>query len=301
MPAEAGRWRIGELSRRVKVSAATLRAWERRYGLLAPERSPSGYRLYGSDDEARVLHMRELQRRGFAAAEAARLARSRVEQEQVDSAADALGDEALHDLCIRLVTQLEGFDEAGAQATLDRVLTAVRLETALDSLVLPAMREIGRRWECSEVTVGQEHFATAVVHGRMLALARGWDQGLGPRALLACPAGEQHCLGVIAMGLALRQQGWRVAYIGADAPADGIAHAISTLSPAIAVLAAFRSKPFLDGARELRAASSATRILIGGPGASPAIARRLGADHTPAGPTQAAQDVTEWVAAKRGG
>ena len=49
--------RIGELSRRVGVSAELLRAWERRYGLLRPERSSGGFRLYGREDEERVRLM----------------------------------------------------------------------------------------------------------------------------------------------------------------------------------------------------------------------------------------------------
>ena len=66
--------RIGELSRRVGVPVESLRAWERRYGLLAPSRTQGGFRLYGEADVARVLAMRANLDRGMSAAEAARLA-----------------------------------------------------------------------------------------------------------------------------------------------------------------------------------------------------------------------------------
>ncbi|MGA9634349.1 MAG: MerR family transcriptional regulator, partial [Solirubrobacterales bacterium] len=70
----APRLRIGELSRRTGVRADTLRAWERRYELLRPERSDGGFRLYGRDDESRVRAMKALIDSGVSASEAARLA-----------------------------------------------------------------------------------------------------------------------------------------------------------------------------------------------------------------------------------
>src|SRR3954454_21017320 len=62
--------RIGELARRVEVNQDLLRAWERRYGLLKPVRSPGGYRLYSGADEQRVRRMPAHPGRGLAPAEA---------------------------------------------------------------------------------------------------------------------------------------------------------------------------------------------------------------------------------------
>ena len=56
---------------------------------------------------------------------------------------------------------------------------------------MPYLRDLGARWERGEVTVAQEHFASNIVRGRLLGIARGWGRGVGPRALLACVPGEQ--------------------------------------------------------------------------------------------------------------
>ena len=64
--------------------------------------------------------------------------------------------------------------------------------------------------------MAQEHFTASVIRGRMLGLARGWGLGVGPLAVIACLAGEQHDLGALAFGLALRSRGWRISYFGAD-------------------------------------------------------------------------------------
>src|SRR3954470_4142035 len=69
-------FRIGELSRRSGASTDVLRAWERRYGLLRPARSPKGYRLYSADDLRRAQEMQAHLAGGAAPAEAAELVRS---------------------------------------------------------------------------------------------------------------------------------------------------------------------------------------------------------------------------------
>ena len=206
-------YRIGELSRRVGVSPELLRAWESRYRLLRPQRSPGGFRLYGERDELRVRRMRELVGSGVAAAEAAR---SVLREERTIGRATAVPV----GLADRLDGALLAFDEAGAQAALDRLFTTVQLETALSEVLLPELKRIGTGWVGGDVTVAQEHFASNLIRARLLGLARGWDEGRGPRAILACLPGEQHDIGLIAFGLVLRRQGWRIVYLGQDAPLE---------------------------------------------------------------------------------
>src|SRR6187549_222642 len=100
--------RIGELSRRVGVPVESLRAWERRYGLLTPSRTQGGFRLYDEDDVARVLAMRANLERGLFAAEAARLALAEDVAEPIRAPAPVADASAL-------AGALDSFDEAGAQ------------------------------------------------------------------------------------------------------------------------------------------------------------------------------------------
>jgi methanogenic corrinoid protein MtbC1 len=102
--------------------------------------------------------------------------------------------------------------------------------------VLPYLRELGERWQRGAASVAQEHFASGVLRGRLLGLARGWGLGIGPLALLACLPGEQHDLGLIAFGLALRGHGWRIVHLGQDAPLDTIEEAAEQLDPRLVVL-----------------------------------------------------------------
>ena len=111
-------------------------------------------------------------------------------------------------------------------------------------MLLPVLNAIGTRWESGEVSVAEEHFATALLRGRMLSLGRNWGAGGGPLALLAGPPGEQHDLGLIAFGLVLRERGWRIALLGGDTPIETISDAVAKLAPNAVVLAAVTREPF---------------------------------------------------------
>ena len=76
-----------------------------------------------------------------------------------------------------LAAALDHFDEPRAQAILDRVLAAVTVDTLLGEVILPYLRELGARWERGEATIAHEHFASSVLRGRLLGIARGWGLG----------------------------------------------------------------------------------------------------------------------------
>ena len=128
--------RIGELARRTGVTEPTLRAWERRYGLLRPERSAGGFRLYSDEDALRVRSMQEHLDSGVAASEAAGLALAAPPRE--GSPIESLA----HDLAAALDT----FDDVAAQAALDRALATLSVEAALRDVLLPVMSDVGRGW-----------------------------------------------------------------------------------------------------------------------------------------------------------
>jgi MerR family transcriptional regulator, light-induced transcriptional regulator len=262
--------RIGELSRRTGVGVDTLRAWERRYGLLRPQRSPGGFRLYGAGDEERVAAMKALIDSGVSAAEAARLAAA-------DAPREGQRHEGPTDHDQRLTIALERFDEADANAILDDAIARFTVEAVVSRVLLPVLHAIGTRWQGGEISVAEEHFATALLRGRMLALGRNWGAGHGPLAVLACPPEELHDLGLIAFGLLLRERGWRVALLGADTPIDTIAGAVAKLRPDAVVLAAVTPEPFEAVAAEIRRLAGETPVLIGGEGADAKLATRLGA------------------------
>lgn len=254
--------RIGELSRRSGVSPELLRAWERRYGLLQPTRSAGGLRLYSPDDLARVQAMQRHLAGGFAAAEAAALATQTTSRGDDEIAIPAAKD--------ALAAALANFDDGDAHAVFDTLLARLSTDALLRDIIVPYLHELGERWERGDVSIAQEHFASALFRGRLLGLARGWGRGIGPVAVLACAPGEQHDLGLLAFGLALRARAWRIVYLGTDTPIASVADAARSCSPAIVVVSAVDPRVFRRNAEELQELARDTQLCIGGAGAAKA-------------------------------
>jgi MerR family transcriptional regulator, light-induced transcriptional regulator len=257
--------RIGEFSRRVGVSPELLRAWEQRYGLLRPTRSPGGFRLYGEEDAERVARMRRALEEGLSAAEAARAALD----------AGMTSDGLIEVARKRLLDAVEHYDEAAVHAVLDDGIAAFGLDAFVRDLILPTLVDLGRRWKDGEVEVSQEHFASNLVRARLLALARLWGRGAGPLALLACAPGEQHDISLITFGLLLRSYGWRVLFLGADTPLWTLEDTARTTVPAVVVLVTFDPALLESEGVALRRLGRIAPLFLSGPGASPAISGKL--------------------------
>jgi DNA-binding transcriptional MerR regulator len=257
--ADDGVLRIGELSKRSGVSPELLRAWERRYGLLQPTRSAGGLRLYSPADLDRVHVMRQHLAEGLAAAEAAAEALKTRAVERTP--APALSPAAMRE---ELAAALDRYDEPRAQAILDHVLAVVTVDTLLGEVVLPYLQELGARWARGEASIAHEHFASSVLRGRLLGMARGWGLGMGPAAVLACLPGEQHDLGLIAFGLALHARGWRIVYLGQDAPIETVEDVSRRLEPSLVVLHTVSAERVEPVAAALRELAGRRRVALGG-------------------------------------
>ena len=246
------------------ISISKIRYLEGR-GLLVPRRTQSGYRLYSDDDVQRVRRMRELLGTGLSAAEAARQAASEPPAPSEVTPADVAPTAAVS---AELRRALEQLDDAAAHAAFDRLLADYSTRAVLAGVVLPLLHELGAGWERGEISVAQEHFASNLLRGRLLGLARGWDRGSGRRAVLACPPGERHDLGLVIFGLSLRELGWRITFLGADTPPDTIVETVKRLEPEALVLAVTdpgRLEGVADTVGRLR--DTGTAVWVGGAGA----------------------------------
>ena len=225
---------------------------------------------------------------GLAAAQAARLVLSGGEPApRTDSGSATTLEEAAGNL----TASLDGLDEQAANAALDRLFAAYTVETVLKEVVLPYLHRLGERWEGGEVSVAQEHFASNLLRARLLGLAQGWGQGQGPGAILACVPGEQHELGLLAFGVALRRRGWRITYLGTDSPIGAVADIARSLAPAVVVLVSMNPDNFLDHAREIEKLAKQVPIMIAGTGATPEVARRTHTHVLDQDPVSAAQTI----------
>ncbi len=237
---------IKEASARSGVGVPLLRAWERRYGVVTPTRTTSGYRLYDDEAIGRLVAMRRLIDDGWAPQQAA--ARIR-DADEADLA--ALGDAGerpsvpgeaadretvVAGLVDRVVAAARRLDTAALDAALDECFSTVRFEVAWDSVLAPALRAIGEAWEQGEITVAGEH-STSEAIGRRLAMAfEAAGAGQGAPVLVGLAPGAHHEFGALAFAVAARRAGMPALYLGADLPAESWASAAKARDALAAVI-----------------------------------------------------------------
>ena len=282
--------RIGELSRRLGVSDHVLRAWESRYGLLEPVRSAGGFRLYSEADVLRVRRMQAHLARGLSAAEAARAVLGEDSEARMEAELDRVPATA-GELSGALRRALDTFDEPAAQAVLDRLMSDLSLTTVLREVVLPYLAELGQRWEQGTASIAQEHFASNLIHGRLAGLARGWGDGHGPLAVLACAPGEFHELALMVFGIVLNRHGWKIDYLGCNTPVEELARAVDARQPCLVVVAATSPEALEPHTEQLAMLAGRVPLVLAGPGATPQLAAAVKARLVSGDPVTAAENI----------
>ena len=200
------------------VSTVTLRAWERRYGLLCPLRTPSGHRLYTHAHVEEVRRVLALVERGIPV--------SRVRQVlDAHATSDAEGG-PWRNYRDRMASSVTAFDEQGLDDVYDEALSLHPIERVTRDVVLPLLEQLGERWEKLDGAIAEEHFFATYLRSKLGArLQHRMRYAPGPRIVAACAPGEQHEVGLLLFALEARGAGFRPVLLGADTPLVEIATA----------------------------------------------------------------------------
>lgn len=263
-------YNIKQASIRSGVSVPLIRAWERRYGVVSPKRTASGYRLYDDDAIATLVRVRELTATGWSASEASRavLAGEVTVSAALPGELGALRSvtaEALRaDLLERFVRAATEMDMAATGAVLDEIFAQGSFEAIVDDLLMPALVAIGQAWDAGALDVAAEHAASAAVYRRLAALYEAAAVDTEPSVVVGLPPGARHELGALAFAVAVRRRGVGVLYLGADVPEASWLHVIGQQHSRVAVIAVVQKA---DRAAALRVARA-----LAGAGASPVLA-----------------------------
>jgi DNA-binding transcriptional MerR regulator len=258
--------RIGDLSRRTGVNAATLRAWERRYGLPRPTRSQGGHRVYDEHAVASVRAVAALVDAGTRVSEAV---------ERVSSpTADAVRETVAADAVRGLWEAVDAFDEQAAGAVLSGVTASLGVPAALDAVLVPTLQRLGAEWRLSPRNIAREHFASARIRAHLVSLLPA--DGEGPaRGLAFCPEGEQHDIGLLMAAVTLAATGRPQVVLGANTPLASIELLFRELRPSLVLVAAAIRRPAVRFLGVWRPPARC-RVLAGGAGFRREDAIRLG-------------------------
>ncbi len=263
-----GRYRIQSVAEMTGVSAATLRAWERRYGIPSPRRTASAYRLYTDQDVELIKRVRELCDSGIAPSQAAQmvLATQSSREEFTHLEVDT------HELAVqKILAAVEKFDADMLEAAVKHALFLGSATALFDKVFGPALAQIGQRWHEGSLGIGQEHLAAEVI-GNALRYVLRLSQPESPQKtmVLACFADEQHAVPLYGVALRFTEWGFRTVVLGARTPPHAIRQAVTEVHPDLVGLSltilppAYRLRELIDGYSE---ACGKTPWLVGGPAA----------------------------------
>jgi DNA-binding transcriptional MerR regulator/methylmalonyl-CoA mutase cobalamin-binding subunit len=257
---------------------ATLRAWERRYGVVVPLRTEGGYRLYDDDALAALRAMRDLVADGWSARQAADHVRSqgpagsqRPGAAPADAAVDGPTDGSV-DLgpagAADLLTAAADMSPARLAAILDDRFSRGSFETVVDEWLMPALVAVGEAWAAGTLSTAAEHLtAHAVLRRLSAAFEAAAHSARGPSVLVGLPPGCRHELGALAFATAARRAGLSVAYVGADLPVASWLDAVAHGRPRAIVLAVPRRRDVAAATSVMTAVHDAypdVRVAVGG-------------------------------------
>ena len=230
---------IKQAALRSGVNVALLRAWERRYGIVEPTRTESGYRLYDDDAIERLRAMRALVDAGWSARQAAERVASGDLGDLEELADGGAVDPGTIDTTADFVHAAAQIDVAGIERALDDVFAAGSFERVVEDRLYPALHALGDAWAAGEVDVAGEHAASAAAVRRLgiafEAAGRGPFTGSAPM-LVGLPPGTRHEVAALAFATAARRAGLAVVYLGADVPVDSWVAAVDrTAARAVAL------------------------------------------------------------------
>jgi DNA-binding transcriptional MerR regulator/methylmalonyl-CoA mutase cobalamin-binding subunit len=262
-------YRIKSVASLTGINSATLRAWERRYRLVSPHRTPGGYRVYSDQDVDTIARVKALLGRGLKVSEAVEIVRR---GESTPTLPEVAADTASTDRVREAVLgALLDFDRAEADRLYDR-LGALSFPDRVEEVLMPVLRRVGDLWAAGEATVTQEHF-TAVFAREKLESMLGFLSAApadGAEVVFAGLPGEQHELGLLGVAVHLAARGWRVTYLGADVPFDDLRTTLAERAPSLlctSVIRPITADRYAEVARRLRElAPRRTTVVIGGAG-----------------------------------
>jgi MerR family transcriptional regulator, light-induced transcriptional regulator len=229
MGSSEGKYNIKAISNMLSIQAGTLRAWERRYKMIAPVRNESGHRLY-TDEHLKILRwLISKVNQGFTISQAISLMEnSGVEVDAVEPHSrdilDELGD--------KLLTAILDFNGSQAHELINQAFNLFTIDKTVIDLIGPILIKVGDLWEEGRITTAHEHFASSFLRSKIEGLSNSFPHSsFLPKAVAVCGPGERHELGLLMFTMFLRRKGFEVIFLGTSVAEHDIEAVLDQVNP----------------------------------------------------------------------
>ncbi|MEH7441728.1 MerR family transcriptional regulator [Bacillus sp. JJ1122] len=212
MGASEGKYNIKAVSNMLGIQPGTLRAWERRYQMIAPVRNDSGHRLYTEEHLRTLRWLISKVNQGFTISQAISLMEN---SSSAMEGADPPKKDILEELGDKLLAALLNFNNAQAHELINQAFSLFTIDKTVIDLLGPILIKIGDLWEDGKITTAHEHFASSFLRSRIESLSNSFPHSsFLPKAVAVCGPGEKHELGLLIFTMYLRRKGFEVVFLG---------------------------------------------------------------------------------------
>lgn len=263
---------VSEVAHRLGVAPATLRTWDRRYGLGPSTHEAGEHRRYSDEDLARLAVMRRLVVSGVPAAHAATVAKSAPVSLDKPLPLPLPKFHDREDVVASIVRALDGIDSAFVEALIRREILSSGVIATWNEILVPALVIVGKRWESTGSGIEVEHLFTEIVKRIMRDCVNEVESPKNAKPVLLASIGdEHHCLAIHALAAALAEENVATHFLGARTPVEALADMVRKTHPPVVFLwAQLKKNADYSAMNALPALRPAPRLILGGPGWEPA-------------------------------
>lgn len=224
-----GKYNIKAVSNMLGIQPGTLRAWERRYQMIAPVRNESGHRLY-TEEHLKILRWLITKvNQGFTISQAISLMEDSADS--IDPAEPPKKD-MMDELGQKLLSALLNFNGSQAHELINQAFSLYTIDKTVIDLLGPILIRVGDLWEEGKITTAHEHFASSFLRSRIEGLSNSFPHSsFLPRAVAVCGPGEGHELGLLIFTLFLRRKGFDVVFLGTSIADDDLEVVLDKVDP----------------------------------------------------------------------
>ena len=229
---------IGTLSKLTGLSTHTIRAWERRYDALAPNRSGTNRRVYRTDDLERLGILQRVVDAGHSIGQVARLSTEQLRALDVQKSPvaspvspfeQAEGDS--NPFLVASQNAMLRLDPEALEDALIRGNASMGIFGLLNGVIVPLIGEIESRWVAGTLSISNEHMASAVLRSFLDQVRKSMPGSTSsPLLVVTTPQNQIHEIGALMVAIVAATQGWRVTYLGPNLPAEEIVKAVNQTS-----------------------------------------------------------------------
>lgn len=217
MPANSRKYSIKDIENLTGIKSHTIRIWEKRYGIIEPDRTDTNIRYYDDDEVKKILNISILNNQGYKISKIAKLKPEELNQKVLEVSSKNINYNIYID---KLILATIDMNEDQFEDVFNESILAFGFENSMISIVYPFLQKIGVLWMIGNIHPAQEHFTSHLIRQKLMVEADKLPKAKNKENafILFLPEGELHEIGLLFYNYLLRKLGYHVIYLGQSVP-----------------------------------------------------------------------------------